>query len=187
MGVRRLARMGVRRSASAPVLPFHPGLEVCAAAALRHQKLVQGHPLMATLGIVVAELHAGDRRGTDQRGHLLHLPAQGAAAARGKQGPALARGEYSPQPIHLLASFPGPPIPVDSGSSPTHTWPSARATRIGVGTRFTLGRGCSRFIPTPTHHRRQLLVLPCSLPASPVITCSQPFFIPGPLWVRGWG
>lgn len=45
-------------------------------------------------GLVFPELYAGDWGGADQRGHLLHLPAQGSATPRSHQGPALARGKY---------------------------------------------------------------------------------------------
>lgn len=61
------------------------------------------------LGLVFPELHAGDWGGADQRGHLLHLPAQGSATPRSHQGPALARGKYGEEArrVTLPDFFPG--------------------------------------------------------------------------------
>lgn len=57
--------------------------------------LQQTPDILAPLpGPVFSELYAGDWGGADQRGHLLHLPAQGSATPGSHQGPALARGEY---------------------------------------------------------------------------------------------
>ena len=70
-------------------------------------------------GTVFAELHAGDRRGAGQRGHLLHFPAQDPGAPRRQQGPALARGECGrargPGASHRdLGTNPAPHSPVHS-------------------------------------------------------------------------
>lgn len=61
------------------------------------------------LGPVFPELYAGDWGGADQRGHLLHLPAQGSATPRSHQGPALARGKCGEETrrVTLPDSFPG--------------------------------------------------------------------------------